>query len=539
MLGRRKPQRDLFRPDNLLSDYVGEHSLYGLLAQHGAEWFSDDSFRELYRKGWGRPSVSPSQLCVALLLQTHDGVADEEAIARSAFDLRWKVALGLELEEKLCAKSTLQRFRAQMVLNEGAEQVLEQGVQACRQAGLLRKKKLTAAIDSTPILGRGAVKDTYNLVSDGIREVVEQACRLTGWECAQVVEAEGLSRHYAASFKGAVEIDWSDAQARRALVGQLVADARVALQVAGRALQGYAKEAPETQELRTAQQLLQDLLAQDIDEEPEDGGDPQIRRGTAQDRIVSTTDPEMRHGRKSNTQRFDGHKATVVVDTDDQVVLATDVRAGNVADREGAAQLVAEAAARSGQELEEVLGDTAYGDLATRAAIEEQGAEVVAKATPGTRAGMFDASDFPVDEQTGVAHCPAGKTSQRRQRVGGDDPGAIYYWAASDCRDCPLRSQCTTSKKAGRSLAITEKTKALWRLRNYQKSDEFRKRYRRRVVVEHRIARLVQLGIRQAKYLGAAKVAMQVALAATVANLGRVLACRSTAAVAPVASQAA
>ena len=101
------------------------------------------------------------------------------------------------------------------------------------------------------------------MVSDGIREVVEQACRLTGWECAQVVEAEGLSRHYAASFKGAVEIDWSDAQARRALVGQLVADARVALQVAGRALQGYAKAAPETQELRTAQQLLQDLLAQD------------------------------------------------------------------------------------------------------------------------------------------------------------------------------------------------------------------------------------------------------------------------------------
>ena len=93
--------------------------------------------------------MSPSQLCVALLLQTHDGVADEEAIARSAFDLRWKVALGLELEEKLCAKSTLQRFRAQMVLNEGAEQVLEQGVQACRQAGLLRKRKLTAAIDST------------------------------------------------------------------------------------------------------------------------------------------------------------------------------------------------------------------------------------------------------------------------------------------------------------------------------------------------------------------------------------------------------
>ena len=81
----------------------------------------------------GRPSVSPSQLCVALLLQSHDRVSDEEAIARSAYDLRWKVALGLELDQKLCAKSTLQRFRAQLVLNEGAAQILEQGIQTCRR----------------------------------------------------------------------------------------------------------------------------------------------------------------------------------------------------------------------------------------------------------------------------------------------------------------------------------------------------------------------------------------------------------------------
>ena len=516
----------------MLRGHVGEDSFYGLLAQHGGEWFCDDSFSAIYKDGLGRPSVSPSLLCVALLLQTHDRVSDEEAIARSAYDLRWKVALELELEleldQKLCAKSTLQRFRAQLVLNEGAGRVLEQGIQACRQAGLLKKGQLSVAIDTTPILGRGAIKDTYNLVSDAIREVVQQACGLRGWERSVIVEQEGLSRHFAASFKGAVEIDWSDEAERRALVGQLVADAHVALQVAARALDGCAADAAETQGLRSAQRLLGELLAQDIEEHPEDGGGPEIRQGTAPDRVVSTTDREMRHGRKSHAQPFTGFKATVVADTEDGVILATDVRAGNVADRQDAPALVASAAQRSAQHLNEVLGDTAYGDLETREQIEHLGAEVLAKAVPGTRAGRFDTSDFEVDQQRGMARCPAGVESTHRRRVGEQDPGYSYHWAATDCARCRLRSTCTTAQASGRTVVVTENSTRLWRLREQKKTEEFRARYRKRVVVEHRIARLVQLGIRQAKYLGMAKVAFQVALAATVANLFRAAACRAS-----------
>jgi hypothetical protein len=138
MLGRREAQGELFRPDSVLRAHVGEESFHGLLARRGAEWFRDEDFVSLYRADFGRPSVPPSQLCVALLLQTHDGVSDEEAIARSAYDFRWKVALGLDLDEKLCAKSTLQRFRAQLVLNEGAGKLLDVGVRACRKAGVLK-----------------------------------------------------------------------------------------------------------------------------------------------------------------------------------------------------------------------------------------------------------------------------------------------------------------------------------------------------------------------------------------------------------------
>ncbi len=519
MLGRREPQGDLFRPDHLLREHVGEESFHGWLARHGPEWFRDEDFASLYREDFGRPSVPPSQLCIALLLQSHDGVSDEEAIARSAYDLRWKVALGLELDEKLCAKSTLQRFRAQLVLNDGAGQLLDVGVRACRKAGLLKGSRLSAAIDTTPVLGRGAVKDTFNLVSDGIRRVVDEACGLKGWTRSEVTATEGLSRHFSSSFKGALDVDWSDPEARRAVVGQLVADARVTLALASRALRGFSREAAQTHPLREAQRLLADLLVQDIDEAPEDGEGPTIRHGTARDRIVSTTDPEMRHGHKSHSKGFDGYKAAVVADTGSGVVLATDVRAGNVHDREGAAELLAEGAERSGQELAEVLGDTAYGDLETRAAIEELGAEVVAKAPPGTRKGMFDRTDFRVDRARGVARCPAGKRSMRRDPVKRDDPGWRYVWSRQDCGPCSLRDQCTKSRVTARALQITQKTEELWRLRRQQKTKRFRPRYRKRVVVEHRLGRMVQLGVRQAKYFGKAKTQFQIALLATVANL--------------------
>ncbi len=155
---------------------------------------------------------------------------------------------------------------------------------------------------------------------------------------------------------------------------------------------------------------------------------------------------------------------------------------------------------------------------------EPRGAEVIAKAPPGTRKGMFNRTNFRVDPSRGVAHCPSGKRSIRRDAVTGDDPGWKYVFSRKDCSPCPLREQCTKSRAAARVLQITEKTEALWRLRKQQKTKRFRRRYRKRVVVEHRIGRLVQLGVRQAKYFGKTKTGFQIALTATVANLMLVVA---------------
>jgi hypothetical protein len=525
MLGRRDPQRELYRPDQMYLGHVGADSFYGFLGQEGPRLFRDKDFAGMYGAD-GRPSVPPSQLCIALLLQARDGVSDEEAIQRSAYDLRWKVALGIELDEKLCAKSTLQLFRAKLVLHESYQKIFQASVDQCRRQGLLSRKKLEVAIDTTPILGRGAVKDTFNLVSDQIRCLIKEIVALKGGDLDEYVDGNGLSRHFASSFKSQLSIDWSNDGQKRAVVGQLVADARIALELANAALRGYARNAESTHGVREARSLLADLLLQDIDEQPDDGNGPQIRKGTAADRIVSTTDPEMRHGRKSSSKRFDGYKASVAVDTDAGVVLSTDVLAGNAHDSEQAGDLAKRAGEAADQEVERVLGDTAYGTSGAREEISAatNGADIVSKVPPATsRKGTeFTVEDFKIDIEGGKATCPAGKESTGYGRPKGSNAHRFTF-SRSNCTGCALRSKCTTSKVGARKITVAEGYDKLRGLRARQRTKKFQKVYRRRVKVEHRIARLVQLGIRQARYLGRRKVAFQICMAATVANL--VLAC--------------
>lgn len=521
MLGKRSPQGGLFQADTMYMQHVGEDSFYGVLGRMGASWFRDEDFEGLYGETHGRPSVPPSQLCIALLLQTYDGVSDDEAIDRSAYDLRWKVALGLEISEKLCAKSTLQLFRSKLVLNESYQQIFNKSIDVCRGAGLLKRTKLRAAIDTTPILGRGAVKDTFNLVSDQIRRCVEEACSLKGWTAEEVVNEHGLGRHFASSFKGSVELDWSDADEKRALVGQLVSDAKVTLALCRKALRGHASDAERTQPLRAAQALLGDLLAQDIDESGGDGGGPKISEGTTKDRIISTTDPEMRHGHKSHSKGFNGYKAGIVANAEDGVILATDARPANMHDGEQAKELLESAVENTGQDLDRILGDTAYGGFDTREELASLDAEIIVKVPTGTRRGMFSLDDFEIDESSGTARCPAGKRSRARRavHVRGNDPGWRYPFSREDCTGCGLRAKCTRSKNNPKAVLITAKTEALRPLRREQRTPEFRAKYRERVKVEHRIGRCIQLGARQARYLGKAKLAFQIAMVATVANL--------------------
>ena len=266
------------------------------------------------------------------------------------------------------------------------------------------------------------------------------------------------------------------------------------------------------------------LLLQDV-ERQEDG--PALRDGVSRDRVPSAHDPEMRHGRKSSSKRFDGHKAAVVVDTDSQLVTAVDILPGNAGDNTGVLELVEQSEENTGIAVEETIGHAAYGDGGTRQAFADAGRTLITKVPGRPRKDHFPKEDFQIDLAAGTVTCPAGNVTHtlrtfgtRTNRLGQTYPVQSFQFDPAVCGVCPLRSQCVAAGEGkGRTVTLHPQEALLQQARAFQKSESFAEYRSRRQVVEHRLARLVQLGVRQSRYFGRAKTLFQLLLAATVANL--------------------
>ena len=524
MLGERSDQRGLWEADRLYLDHVGRDTFYGLLASLRGRLFRDADFAEFYCPDNGRDSVPPSLLATALLLQSHDKVSDAEAKARADFDLRWKVALGIEVEDRPFAKSTLQVFRAQLILHDKVREVFESSLRLARESGYLKKRSMKVALDTTNILGRGAVKDTCNLLADGIVQLLRTLAAVEKITVKEWGKAQGYGRYLASSIKGEAAIDWSDKRARQTLLAEIVRDADRLLELSRQAQGELPENGEERQHIVTAAELLGQLLLQDV--ERVEGG-VSLKDGVSKDRMMSVHDPEMRHGHKSSSRRFDGHKAAIVVDTDSQLITAVAVLPGNAPDNLGALELVEQSEANTGVPVQEAMGDAAYGDGATRQTFADVGRKLVARVPGRPDRKHFPKDDFVIDLAAGSCTCPAGQVTHTIVPAGKrtDAAGRVYRLQAfqfdgAECRTCPLRSQCIAAKgRKGRRVLIHPQEGLLQEARALQQSAAYDEYRARRVAVEHRLARLVQLGIRQSRYFGRVKTRFQLYLAATVANL--------------------
>ena len=524
MLGERSDQRGLWEADRLYLDHVGRDTFYDLLASLRGRLFRDAEFAEFYCADNGRDSVPPSLLATALLLQFHDKVSDAEAKARADFDLRWKVALGIEVEDRPFAKSTLQVFRAQLILHDKVREVFESSLRLARESGYLKGRGMKVALDTTNILGRGAVKDTCNLLADGIVKLLRALAQLKGINVGQWAKSQGYHRYLGSSVKGEAAIDWAARQARAALLAEIVGDADRLLELSRQAQGELPEDRAERQRIVAAAELLGQLLLQDVARTDDGVG---LKDGVSRDRMMSVHDPELRHGHQSSSRRFDGHKTAIVVDTDSQLITAVAVLPGNAPDNLGALELVEQSEANPGVPVAEAMGDAAYGDGGTRQVFAAAGRTLIARVPGRPNRSHFPKEDFRIDLESGSCTCPAGQVA-RRIRPSGTRTGPAgrtyrleaFRFDAAVCGVYPLRSQYLAAKPGtGRTVQLHPQEALLQQARALQQSEAFAEYRQCRVLVERRLARLVQLGIRQSRYFGRAKTRFQLYLAATVSNL--------------------
>jgi hypothetical protein len=521
MLGKRSKQQGLFESDHLYMQYVGADSFYGYLASQRNKMFRDEDFAEMYCPENGRPGVPPSLLAIALLLQTYDKVSDEEAKRRADYDLCWKVALGIEVEERPFAKSTLQLFRSQLILNEKMRAIFQLSLEIAKETGYFKPRKLRVVLDTSNILGRGAVKDTYNLLADGIRKLIRSLAKAAHQSLKDWAGEKGYERYQASSIKGEAAVNWDNERERDAFLKGIVLDVERLLDMAEEA----AHDHPEWEmEIQEGVGLLHQLIGQDIERQ---GEAVKLKEGVARDRLISVQEPEMRHGRKSHAKRFNGYKAAIAVDSESQLITAVDVLAGNAGDATHALELTRESEVNIGMEVEETVGDCAYGGGNTRQIFADANRQLVAKVAVHGRRDQISKDQFQIDLDEMTCTCPAGQVSCRlvsqgswKDKDGEKHKGQAFRFERKVCANCPLRTTCIKAKaNRGRTVSLHPQEGLLQKARAFQKSEAFKEYCQLRQVAEHRIARLMQLGVRQARYMGRKKTLFQLLMAATVANL--------------------
>ena len=215
------------------------------------------------------------------------------------------------------------------------------------------------------------------------------------------------------------------------------------------------------------------------------------------------------------------------VHPDSQLITAVEVLAGNSSDNVGALAMVERSEKGTGSVVVETIGDVVYGDGVTRQVFADAGRPLVAKLPRQPDGKRFPKEDFEIDLEFGTCTCPAGHTTGRVYRMGTrtDSTGRTHQlrafrFDAGVCGACPLRERRLGSKKgSGRTVRLHPQEALLQQARELQSSESYAEYRRRRVVVEHRLARLIQLGMRQARYFEQAKTLFQLLMTATVANL--------------------
>jgi hypothetical protein len=506
-LGRAPTHEDLYRSTReLCESRLPERSIFRLLAAKAHELFADDGFADLYVAN-GRPSIAPRIVSVVMVLQRYSGMSDREAVDAFAFDARWKYAAGaLDFDHPSFGHTVLVEMRERLRRSARPNRIFEAVIHASREAGLIGRKRV---LDSTALYDAVSTQDTVTLVRSALAKLLD----VVDTELATTMRA-AFERDDDYRKPGKPACEWDDAKAREALIDSLAKDGfRALFIVHGHTLDALAREAAE---------LLATVLGQDI--ERREDGVFRIIHGVAEDRVISTVDPEARHGHKTAARGFDGYKGHISVDPDSELIVATEVTAGNVSDATPAAAMLEEvldtAKSAPADEPVEIYGDSSYGTANLVEHIEEAGAEANVKVQPPSAAkGHFTQDAFLIDTDAKTVVCPAGRLVMLRLQKDGSSTAAFSVL----CATCPLRAQCTDSL-SGRTVRIHPKHHTLARSRTRQREPAWVKSYRAiRPKVERKFGHLMRRkhGGRRARVRGCLRVAQDFAFLAAAVNLAR------------------
>ena len=216
MQGFERMDREFTDAELLAGHLVPAGSMFAFLAAHRAEVFPDADYADLFA-AFGRPSLPATRMAAVLALQALHDFSDRETAEAVRFDVRWKVACGLAIDDQGFDPSSLVYWRGRIARSERPHRVNEAIRLIVEQTGVLKGRR-RRAVDSTILADAVATQDTITQLVSAIRRVAREVPGAAE-QIAQVCTGHDYRK------PGKPKIDWDDPAAKDALVSALVSDA--------------------------------------------------------------------------------------------------------------------------------------------------------------------------------------------------------------------------------------------------------------------------------------------------------------------------
>lgn len=489
---------------------------------------------------------APVLMALLILRWVEEGTSRIGSLRRAASDIVWRAAMGLVIGGPTPSERTMRDFEAFLRERDPSSDLPrylllhEHIVHLARWSGSAADP--TWAMDSTPQHCYGAVLDTVRLLGDGLRLVATAYSAATGTPLLLLARQWNLPLLLAKSTKGHLSIDWRDRDARSRVITDL-ADDVTRVVAAVRTELDSIKDGPRKRNLVSRCDALLAVVEQDL--EATSDGRLVIARRVAKDRVISITDPEARHGRKSKSQTFNGSKVNILGDIVSGLIVALSVTAGNGHDAPPGHELIARAR-RMRVDMTKVLADTAYGGATDRHQLSAaHGITLIAPPPPVAKRGKaIGRREFAIDFAAMTATCPNGVTTNTVERIeNGAQPHMRFRWRVEACTACPLAQNCLRAKRdrrtpndedadpvkpiqrrnrartTGRVLDLHPHEEELRAARAAWDDPDVRRMYRDRTQCERLVAQVVRHGGRQARAWGRDSANLQVHAIAMRCNL--------------------
>lgn len=456
--------------------------------------FINEVCKDLYSSTKGRSVTNtPEMMLRSAVVQYLYDYSDRQMEYEAQVNIMVKWFIGLSLEDHAYDHSALGYFRDKLG-KEKWNEVFYLILKQIQDAGF--SKSTTQYIDATHVIANIAIPGTIGIIRQGISDVLKSVKKVDSHLYKQL----GGKKQ---ALKKEKVYDLSQKEKEEKLV-EIMKEAKNVIQ----------RTQHFDQPVKEKVEILKRILRENVQEDEEKVCK---RKGQVKDRIVSSVDPDARHGAKSDKKKFVGYKVNSTI-SEDGFITNINATSGNSYDGNVLFPLIDKGIA-NGQTIDKVVADGAYGSANNRVEILKRDAVLVAPVSKdaNTSGNYYPQAMFTI-EDTGVT-CPAGCRTMISYYYKGNG-SLLYHFKKSDCQNCKLKTECT--KLDHRTITINKHYAVFEEAKRYSKSQDYKDDMRMRAHIEPKQGEMKRFhGLERAKFWGIEKLNVQALLTGIVVNLKR------------------